>query len=77
MGGLEEAARNEGLSYDEGLELAESVSVNETPDMVLRWVGGIAQELVTCSSCSSSSSRCHVVEVEREELASSIYSEAE
>jgi hypothetical protein len=71
MGGLEGAAQNKGQSYVEGPELAESVSANGTPDVVPRWVERVAQELARCSSCSSSGSRCHVVEVGREGLESS------
>ena len=46
--GLEDAARNGGRLYGEGLELAESVSVNETPDVVPHCVEGVVRELARC-----------------------------
>ena len=76
-GDEEDVARNWGHLHDKEPELAESVSVNETPDMVPHWANSVAQELVGCSSCSSSSSRCQAVEAGREELVSSIYSGVE
>jgi hypothetical protein len=77
MGGLEGAAQNEGQPYVGGPELAESVSASGTPGVVPHWVERVAQELARCSSCSSSSSRCHAVEVGREGPESSIYSGVE
>ena len=73
---LEDVARNRGRPYGEGLEWAESPSVNETPDKVLHRPKR-ARELALCSSCSSSGSRCLVVEVGRGEPESSTYSWAE
>jgi len=67
--GLEDAACNRGQPYGE--EPAESFSVNETLDKVPHQPKR-ARELARCSSCSSSSSRCHVVEVGQEGLGSSI-----
>ena len=77
MGGFADMTRNEGRPYGEGLEPAESASVNETPGGVPHWVEHIAWELARCSSCSSSGSHCHVVEVGRGGLASSTYSGTE
>ena len=77
MGRLDDVTQNEGLSYGEGLELAVSVSVIETPDVVPHWAERIAWRLARYSSYSSSGSRCHVVEVWREGPALSIYSGAE
>jgi len=77
MGGLEDAAQNEGRLYDQGVEPAVSASVNGTPDVVPRRVERIAWVVARCSSCSSSGSHYHVVKVERGGLASSTYSGAE
>ena len=77
MGSLEDTARNYGQSHGERLEPAESASVNETLGTVPHWAGRVVRELVGYSSCSSSSSRCRVAEVGREEPVSSIYSGAE
>jgi len=77
MGGFEDMTRNEGRPYGEGLEPAESASVNETPDVVPHRVERIAWVVARCLFCSSSGSHCHVVEVGRGGLASSTYSGAE
>ena len=57
---MEDAVENEGQGYSEGLVLAGSASMNETPGVVPRWVECIAWELVGCSSCPSLSFRYHV-----------------
>jgi hypothetical protein len=74
--GLEDVARNRGRPYVEGLEWVESSSVNETLDKVPHRPKR-ARGLAWCSSCSSSSSRCRVVGVGREEPGSLVDSWAE
>ena len=55
-------ARNRGRPRVEGLKLAESSSVNETPEKVSHQPER-GRELAWCSSYSFSGSRCHGVKV--------------
>lgn len=70
-GDLEEVARNYDPLSDEVLESAENFSVGVPPSAAPHRANCIAVELAWCSSCSSSGSRFHVVEVGQEGLGSS------